>query len=518
MEKYDVIIIGSGIGGLTAAVLLAKLEQKKVLLLEQHFVPGGQTHDFTRRKDGNTYQWDVGVHYIGGMDEGYMQRRIFDYLTDGKLKWEKMPPVFEKFVYPDFTIEKPSDIKEYTKILIEKFPEEKDAIIRYFKDIKKAAAWFGNHIMSKAAPKVISLSMEITGSFTKKMALSTTKAYLDSRFKDEKLKAVLTSIWGDYGLPPSESAFAQHAIVVKSYFHGAFYPVGGAGEIAKTMIPIIEAAGGKVQLNTNVTEIIVENNIATGVKATHKKETQSYFAETIISNVGAYNTYNRLLKPEINIPFRAEVTGLDKNGLSSVTLYLGLKDSPEKIGIKGENYWLFADYDHDKMVQRQMDSDEININFGFLSFPSLKDPKAKGHTAELISFISPEFFQQWKGESWMKRDKSYYELKDTISNKLLAYAEKSVPGLSALVDYKELSTPLTMEYFTKWPNGHFYGIPGTPERLKADWISPKTPVKNLYLTGTDASTLGVFGALMGGIATVATMSAKGFFKVLKLMK
>ena len=74
------------------------------------------------------------------------------------------------------------------------------------------------------------------------------------------------------------------------------------------------------------------------------------------------------------------------------------------------------------------------------------------------------------------------------------------------------------EYFTKWPNGHFYGIPGTPERLKADWISPKTPVKNLYLTGTDASTLGVFGALMGGIATVATMSSKGFFKVLKLMK
>ncbi|MDJ0719946.1 MAG: NAD(P)-binding protein [Prochloraceae cyanobacterium] len=100
-NKYDAIVIGSGIGGLTAAAILSKYNHKKVLVLEQHYVIGGLTHEFERKG----FHWDVGIHYVGEMGEGEIGRKIFDYITEGKLRWNKMPDPFEKFVYPDFTFE-----------------------------------------------------------------------------------------------------------------------------------------------------------------------------------------------------------------------------------------------------------------------------------------------------------------------------------------------------------------------------------------------------------------------------
>ena len=512
-NKFDAIVIGSGIGGLTSAVLLTKIYKKKVLVLEQHFKAGGQTHEFMRVKNGKKYFWDVGVHYIGGMNDGNKFRKIFDFITNNKLKWNKMPHFFEHFIYPDFNFKQPSNPKEFKKDLIKMFPAEEYGIHQYFKDIRKVSGWFQKDIASKAMPSFMSFIIKKLNKKNSKLALSTTKNYLDATFKDEKIKALLTSTWGDIGLPPEKSVFVMHAIVIRSYWNGGYYPVGGASSFAKNMVPIIENGEGEVLTARTVENIIIKNNKAIGVKVKKGDKEYEYYADTIISNVGAYNTYCKLIHPNINIPFRNEI----KNAVSSLsanTLYLGLKESPEKLGIKGENCWIFTSYDHSKTFEESKTSEEIHS--AFVSFPSLKNPEAKTHTAEIISFSHFENMEKWKDTKWMKRGDAYKLFKEEYSKQLLEFTEKSIPGLIELVDYSELSTPLTLEYFTKWEKGSFYGIPVTPKRYKYKWISPKTPIKNLFLTGSDAATIGVCGAMLGGVLTTAVIN--GGMSMIKIMK
>ncbi len=512
-KKYDAIIVGSGIGGLTTAVLLTKVFKKKVLVLEQHFKAGGQTHEFMRVKNGKKYHWDVGVHYIGEMKEGLKYRKIFDFLTNNQLKWNKMPHYFEKFIYPDFTFKQPSNPQEFEADLIKMFPEEKVGIIQYFKDIRTASSWFQKDISSKIMPSLFRYIVRFLNNKNQDLALSTTKNYLDKNFKSEKIKALLTSIWGDYGLSPDKSAFVMHAVVVRSYWYGGYYPVGGASSFAEYMVPIIENGGGAVLTARNVEKIIIKDNKAIGVKVKKRDKEEEYFADATISNAGAYNTYFNLISKKIDIPFKDEIESAVSK-LSSNTLYLGLKESPEKLGIKGENHWIFTSYDHNSIFNNS-DSYE-KIHSAFVSFPSLKNPEAKSHTAEIINFSSFENLKNWKDTKWMKRGDEYENFKTSYSKMLLEFVEKSIPGLTELVDYAELSTPLTMEYFTKWKNGSFYGIPVTPERYKYKWITPKTPVKNLYLTGTDAATLGVIGGMMGGL--LSTSVVVGGMSMMRIMK
>jgi len=498
LNKYDAIVIGSGIGGLTVAAILSKYNHKKVLILEQHYVIGGFTHEFKRKG----FCWDVGLHYVGEMGEGEIGRQLFDYISDGKLKWNKMPDPFEKFVYPDFSFEVYSDRQKYQSDLTEKFPEEKTAIKRYFKDLQKA-------------PFKI-----ITGKYGKTFR-QTTKEYLDDNFENSKLKSLLVSQWGTYGLPPSQSSFAIHAMLANHYLKGAWYPVGGASQIATNILPVIEKTGGRAIPRREVTEIIIENGAAIGVKAkkTHKNEAEieEYYAPVIISNVGAYNTYTKLIPENYPIPYREEIKAFAK-GTSNITIYLGFKESPTKLGFFGENHWIYQDYDHDRTF------DKLNTlrdfpSHCYLSFPSLKNPAATSHTGEIISFIDYEFFSKWQDRSWQRRGEEYNALKDRLSNSLIDLVASKYPGFKDLIAYSELSTPLTVEYFDKSDRGAIYGIPAVPKRLDAKWIEAKTPIDNLYLTGTDASIHGIMGAAMGGVTTAGILNGLfGFLRIMSALK
>ncbi|MFN8491451.1 MAG: NAD(P)-binding protein [Caldilineaceae bacterium] len=183
---YDIIVIGSGIGGLTFASLMAQMQHKRVLVLERHFKLGGFTHAFSRP---GGYTWDVGLHYVGNMRKGEMGRQIFDLITGGAVEWTKMPSPFERFVYPDFTFAVPDDRKAYQQALIAKFPSEQAAIRQYFKDLEKLGQWFARYTMMQAgASPLITWPMRLATA-PDKLALMTTGAYLDQRFRDPQLKA-----------------------------------------------------------------------------------------------------------------------------------------------------------------------------------------------------------------------------------------------------------------------------------------------------------------------------------------
>jgi phytoene dehydrogenase-like protein len=505
---YDVIVIGSGIGGLTAAAILSKIYQKRVLVLEQHFVAGGLTHEFQR----HGYHFDVGLHYVGAMGPGEPGRKLFDFLTDGALAWNKMPPVFEKFIYPHFSFDVPSDPKEYLRALQEKFPAEKEALAKYFKDCLTASLWYGVEALAEAFPGVLRPLAGLAAKLAGGISRQTTKAYLDKNFKENRLKSLLASQWGDYGLPPSQSAFGLHATVVQHYLKGGWYPVGGAVELARKITPVIEASGGEVDVSQRVGEILVEGGRAVGVRMAQGRPPKGlpaeYRADAIISDTGSYITYTKLLK-SAPPSYRDELEKLPK-GVSAISLYLGFKESPAKLGFRGENYWVFESEDHEAPVQ-----DLEKCASYYLSFPSLKDPQSTGHTAELIVFCGYDFFQKWSGQSWKRRDKDYYEMKERLTEHFLDLLDRRFPGFRNLVGYKELATPLTVEYFQESPRGSFYGIPGTPDRAGRPWARVTTPVKGLYLTGADVYSLGIMGAAMGGVKTAGMMSGPfGFFKLM----
>lgn len=511
-QKFDIIIIGSGMGALTTAAVLSKFKKRKVLIIEKHFKYGGFTHTFSRKQK---YTWDVGVHYVGDLQEGGFFRTIFDLLSEKKMTWSKIPDPYDIFVYPDRKFPVSSDPAKFSDDLIGQFPSEVEAIKNYFHDLKIISSWFARHITLKGKPAWLNKIQTPPASERLSKPMLTTAEYMDQNFKDPSLKGLLVSQWGNYGLPPKLSLFAIHATVVNHYLHGGYYPNGSASQIAKSLLPLIERNGGEIILNHEVTEVIIENNKATGVIVSdlRKKMIKKLFANIIISDIGAYNTYVHLLKNSIQAEANQQsVKKLYQKAplTTNVTVYLGLKDDPRKLGFTGGNHWIYSDYDHDAIFRKRgtwLDSEEVHG--AYLSFPSLKDSEHKGsHTAEIIAFCGYNEFMKYKKLPWKKRGEEYMKLKEGISTRLINFINRFYPGFENLIEYIEVSTPLTNEFFSSHPLGTIYGIPCIPERFndqEAAFTSPKTPVENFYLTGVDVSSPGIAGAVMGGLAAVTAI-------------
>ncbi len=513
MEHYDAIVIGSGMGGLTAGSLLAQLQGKRVLILERHFTVGGFTHVFSRQG----FTWDVGIHYVGNMGAGMPSRQMMDLVTGHGVQWQRMPDRFDSFVYPDFSYDVPSDAAVYERELIERFPTEAAGIRRYFHDVTRLARWLGMASWSWGAPAYIRLPLSLATTRLGILGSMTTRDYLDRTFGDPRLKALLASQWGDYGLQPSQSAFAYHALITQSYFHGAWYPVGGGAAIAEAILPIITDHGGACLLDHEVTEILVEDGVVVGVRAEQHQGKRSieknFRAPLVISDAGAAITYGSLLP----VAWRDQRTALataETAPWSMISLYLGLKDSPAALGFTGANIWLFNTDDHDDTDRLAREDDVPSLLY--LSFPSLKDATSQVHTMEILMPIRYERFAAWQETSWKRRGTDYEALKTQIAENILQAIETRYPGLRDLIAYQEVATPLTVEEFTGNVKGGVYGMPVTPHRLRARISAARTPVKGLLLAGADACVLGIEGAMMGGVfAAAATMGPMGFPQLLR---
>ena len=516
-KHYDIIIIGSGMGALTLASIMAKVNKKKVLMLERHSKIGGYTHSFSRKR----YKWDVGLHYVGAMFEGRLTGKVFDFITNGKLKWQKILEPFEAFVYPDFTFKVFGEEKKYQNDLITMFPNEKRAIESYFKDIKPVTRWYVRYYLCRFLPAFLRIPLEIINKLSQKKALMTTSEYLQRRFKNPRLRCLVTSQWGNYGLPPSKSAFLIHAIVVNHFIEGGYYPEGGSKEIANNIIPIIEQNGGSCLVNHEVSQIIIKNSRAVGVLVNVSKKfhshTERYYAPVIVSNAGVFNSYTKLIPGSLNIPFIQKCISMNDTS-TCVALYVGLKDNISSLGDMCANNWIYDSYEHDKHY-RNNGLLKGNPSSCYLSFVFQKDFKAKPNTAIIIAYVSYSEFKKWKHQSSGNRDTDYYELKDKITIGLINFVDRHYPGFSKMVDHSELATPLTSEHFTDHPEGAMYGLPATPERYRQNWLKVKTPIPGFYITGADISSLGVVPSMMGGFATASHLNGPfGFFKLVREMR
>jgi len=519
VPAWDAIVIGSGIGGLSAAGFLAKVAGMKVLVLEKHSERGGQTHVF--RRDGAS--WDVGVHYVGDLQKGSIIRTLLDFLSGGAIEWNKMTDDFERFVYPDLDFAEPSDAVRYEARLVERFPDEASAIRRYFRDLRSVAGWHVLAMQQQFMPAPLAFLIAQYRRLGAAKATQTTADYLRRHFRSPQLRALLASQWYDCGLPPGESAFAIHALVIDGYLQGGWFPQGGAGRIARTFEQGVEASGGAIKVCQEVVAILTEGGRAVGVKAIDRRGAEPvdvvYRAPIVISDVGARNTYRRLLPTDGEVGrrtknARAAIDALD-GGLSAVTLYLRLEKPVSALGVKGENYWINATFEHDDIDAQTAAILAGEPRHAYLSFPSAKSGEHRFHTAEIVALLRSDAFKDWRGSASGQRGRDYAELKDRVAQGLLRLADRAVPGLSALARYSELSTPLTMEHFTSHPAGVFYGLPRRPARYRSRPLSVRTPIAGLYLSGSDAVSLGVPGAMIGGLAAASkVLGSTGFLRIM----
>jgi len=512
-ERYDTIIIGSGMGGLATAAILAK-EGQKVLVLERHYTAGGFTHIFKRKG----YEWDVGIHYIGEVQrENSILKKLFDYISDGNLNWEDMGDVYDRIIIGDKHYDFVKGVKNFKEKMTSYFPEEEQAINDYVDLVFKAVKASKNFYISKV---ISPLYNAVAGWYFKnpfhKFSDKTTYEVLRSLTDNEQLIKVLTGQYGDYGLAPKESSFSMHASVARHYFDGGNFPVGGSSQIVKTIDPVIAEAGGTILISAEVDQVIIENNKAIGVKM---KDGQQFTAKNIISNAGVITSFNKLLPKHIVQKHKLnKLLQKVKPSVAHVSLYIGLEGSPESLKIPKTNYWVYPEKgDHDTCVKNYLEDLSQPFPVVYMSFPSAKDPdwgnRYPGKSSvDIITLVPYETFEKWSGTSWKKRGDDYEKIKEDISQRLLKELFNQLPHLEGKIDCYELSTPLTTQHFVNYQKGEVYGLDHSPSRFRQSFLKPRTPIKNFYLTGQDIVTAGVGGALFSGVLTSMAITKNNILK------
>ncbi len=500
-EQWDAVFIGSGPGSLTAAAILARAG-RRVLVLERHYEPGGFSHTFKRKG----FEWDVGVHYIGVVHkERGVERRIFDYISKGRIQWAPMGDPYDRAIIDGEVYDFVSGPDRQLELWINHFPKDEVAIRKYWELIRDCARQAGPFFGQKALPAPFGSIMKpfMSRKFMS-YARRTTYDVLRELTNNETLITVLCAQCGDYGLPPRDSSFAIHAMVVNHYRDGGNYPTGGASRIADGIIDTIVANGGVVSVRAPIGKIVVEKGVAVGVALESGDVVR---AERVVSGVGVRNTFERLLPDSIPTP-PAIARDLErtKPSYGHCCLYLGLDSSAEALRLPKYNYWCYDPWTGAK-------ADGARIPAAYISFPSAKDPEWRAKhgdtaTVQCIGFGGFDDFAQWADSPWRRRGDDYEAAKDVFQNQMLGILSGLHPNVRQHVAWAEVSTPLSTAHFAGYPRGEIYGLEHTPARFALNWLRPRTFLPGLWLTGQDIVTCGVGGALMSGVVTASAILGK----------
>ena len=501
--EFDAIVIGSGVGGLVAAAILAKRRDRRVLVLERHWTAGGLSQSFERPG----YEWDVGVHYVGEVGGDGGLARPFEYLGEGRLAWAPLPKVYDRVHVGDRVHDLVRGRDRFVATLKDAFPAEARAIDRWVElvlDCRRASA---SYFAAKALPSAMGRAMggPLRDAFLEH-AKRTTADVIASLTRDRELAAVLAAQYGNYGCPPRESSFAVHAGIVGHFLEGAYFPVGGAGAIAAALAPTIEAAGGAIYVSAEVERVLVEDGVARGVRMADGREVR---APVVVSDAGVASTFGRLVAREHVTAELAETVAALRPSIGHVCLYLGFRDTDEALGLDGTNLWLLRDENVDENHARFAADPSAPLPFVYASFPSAKDPSFRERhpgraTVDVLTMARWEWFAPWADARWRRRGAEYEDLKARFAERILDVLFAKLPRLRGKIDVHELSTPVTTRHFTAHPRGELCGLDHTPARF-ARSLGPRTPIRGLFLAGQDVALVGVAGAFTGGALAAAAI-------------
>ena len=512
-ENPDVVIIGSGLSGLTAAAYLAA-NGKKVLVLEQYDVAGGCSQTFRRK---NEWQFDVGLHYIGGVRTGEIGRIIGGLGLNDRIEFPELDPDgFDTFVFPDLEFKVPKGWDNYVGRLVETFPDEEeglravtDVMRNMMEELREVGIPDSDTDLQEyveKAPTVVSWGMR-----------SMTDLF-DEHYLSERSRAVLLGQAGDYATPPSRTPVTLHSGVVDHYLHeGAFYVRGGGQEMAGHLVDLIHTYGGRVRTHAEVERILTEETGSGGYRVTGVELAggEEIATESVIATGDIKHLFLELLDPEaVPEDIRNTVDGY-RMATPLVTVYLGL-DFDITDRMPATNYWLHSRYDQESYYEPVAAGEFDTDPPVYISSASAKDPGHEGHappgcsTLELMTWATPDPAAWGVDESEeapkYSRQDGYREAKQKITDQLIDRAEEQLGELRSHILWEEAASPMTQTRYTLSSGGSSYGIELATDQFGPLRLEYRTPIEGLTLGGVSSRRgHGILGAMAGGVESASTV-------------
>lgn len=493
-KEYDVVIIGSGLGGLVSAVILAK-EGYSVCVLEKNNQYGGNLQTFVRDKT----IFDTGIHYIGGLGEGQNLHQYFSYIgIMDQLNLKKLDENgFDIISFDDDKIEYPhaQGFENFIEKLTHYFPEEKENLEKYCEKIKEVC---------KAFPLY---NLESHGRYNDEVLTLNAKETIDSFTQNEKLKAVLAGSNFLYAGIADKSPFYVHALIVNSYIESSWRCINGGSQITKQLLKQLKKHGGEFFKHKEVTKIEVENHKVNSVKMKDETEVSGTF---FISNIEPKTTLKLAGQENFRKPFFSRIQNLE-SVLSAFSLYIVFK--PKTFKYINYNYYHFKS-STDVWSSYEYDENSWPKTFMASMSPSKKDEEwADGIT--FLTYMKYEEVKDWENTfnttfDENDRGESYEDFKTRKANKFLEEVEKKFPGIKDCIQSVHTSTPLSYRDYIGGDGGNMYGYVKDSNNPMKTLIPSKTKLENLYLTGQSINMHGVLGVTVGAVVTCSEIVGKEY--------
>lgn len=502
-NKWDTIIIGSGAGGLATAICLARAGQK-VLVLEQHDVPGGWCHSFYL--DG--HRFTPGVHYVGLLAEGEATNDLYRGLgiANDLVFFRMNPDAYEHAWIGEERFDFPSNLEQLIDRLSQRFPEERKSIHTYLNLVRNVSVQIYSLPYFKGFWQKLTIPYKTR--HMGKYGLFSLRRVINWHIKNPLLKNILNIQCGDHGLQPKKAAFPLHCALMSHYFNGAYYPMGGGGALIKAMTNALKKNGGHLQTSTTVKRVLTQGHRKKQAIGVELENGKLLYANTIVSNADPGITYLNLVGKENLSSKLQKKLSKTKYSCTSLMLFLTVDMDLRKAGLDSGNIWLMPNKDTDDLYDDLMTPNLSNgeaFEAMFISCTSLKDPASydgKHHTIEAITLIDYCTFEKYKEET-EPRSEDYIKFKEILSQKMLNGLSRAIPGIQDHIVQMELGTPITNEYYINTTRGNVYGTEKSLRHIGPFAFKAKSEIEKLYLCGASILSHGVAGASHSGVDTAA---------------